>query len=123
LKRQKSISSTVASISAWNAVFDWPSIVDALIVSRHEVVRSSAAFRKTAARSSYDQLAHSFLAHAAASMACTTCCSDALWYFAEHVLVIVRHHGLRRVAGADLLAAEMSGLSTFFGGHRFSGAP
>ena len=32
MKRQKSISSQAASISAWCAVFDWPSIVAALIV-------------------------------------------------------------------------------------------
>ena len=30
LKRQKSISSQAASISAWKAVFDWPSMVAAL---------------------------------------------------------------------------------------------
>ena len=53
LKRQKSISSHAASISAWWAVFDWPSIVAALSVSRHGPARSSAARRKIAARSSH----------------------------------------------------------------------
>ncbi len=52
LNRQKSISSQAASISAWYAVFDWPSIVAALRVERHGPDSSSAALRKTAARSS-----------------------------------------------------------------------
>src|SRR4030095_3831019 len=69
LNRQKSTSSDAASISAWNAVFDWPSIVAETTVERHEVVSSSAARRNTAARSSNDQLDHSFLAFIAASAA------------------------------------------------------
>src|ERR671930_568920 len=36
LKRQKSITSHAASISAWCAVFDWLSIVAALTVARHD---------------------------------------------------------------------------------------
>jgi len=43
LKRQKSMSSQAASISAWCAVFDWPSIVAALSVSRQGPASSSAA--------------------------------------------------------------------------------
>ncbi len=34
-QRKKSIDSHAASISAWCAVFDWPSIVAAFSVSRH----------------------------------------------------------------------------------------
>jgi hypothetical protein len=80
LNRQKSMISQAESISAWNAVFDCPSIVAALIVSRHDVVRSSAAFSSTAARSSNDHDAHSCCAVRAASTACSTCFSVALWY-------------------------------------------
>jgi hypothetical protein len=45
LKRQKSISSAAASISAWWAVFDWLSIVAATSVERHGPASSSAARR------------------------------------------------------------------------------
>jgi hypothetical protein len=69
LKRQKSTSSEAASISAWYAVLDWPSMVAATIVERHVVVSNSAARRKTAARSSNDQLDHSLRAAMAASTA------------------------------------------------------
>jgi hypothetical protein len=78
LNRQKSIVSQAASISAWNAVLDWPSIVAALSVDRHRVVRSSAAFRKMAARSSQLQADQSRCASAAAAIACSTCSADAL---------------------------------------------
>ena len=78
MKRQKSTSSAAESISAWKAVFDWPSMVAALSVARHVVASSSAALRKTAARSSQGQLAHSRRAAAAASIACATCSFDAL---------------------------------------------
>src|ERR687884_698927 len=53
LKRQKSISSQAASISAWCTVFDWFSIVAALTVARHGPASSSAARSRTAARSSH----------------------------------------------------------------------
>jgi hypothetical protein len=59
LKRQKSINSQAESISAWNAVFDCPSIVAAFNVARHVVVSSSAARRNTAARSASGQRLHS----------------------------------------------------------------
>jgi hypothetical protein len=39
LKRKKSITSQAASISAWCAVFDWPSIVAAFSVERHGPAR------------------------------------------------------------------------------------
>ena len=48
LKRKKSIDSQAASISAWCAVFDWPSIVAAFSVSRHGPASSSAARRNDA---------------------------------------------------------------------------
>src|SRR6266851_3189238 len=86
LKRQKSISSHAASISAWCAVFDWPSIVAALSVCRHGPASSSAARRKTAARSSQGVRDQS--CHASADAA------------------VVRLHGLEGVARANLLAAE-----------------
>ena len=86
MKRQKSISSAAASISAWNTVFDWPSIVAALIVSRQVVVSSSAALRMTAARSSNAQLDHSARAAAAASIACGDVLLGRLVIGAEHVL-------------------------------------
>ncbi len=54
LNRQKSISSQAASISAWNAVLLWPSIVAALMRWRHGPARRSAALRMIAARSSSD---------------------------------------------------------------------
>ncbi len=52
LNRQKSISSQAASISAWKAVFDCPSMVAALIRWRHGPASRSAALRMTAQRSS-----------------------------------------------------------------------
>jgi hypothetical protein len=79
LNRQKSIISDAASISACIAVFDCPSIVDALIVERHVVARSSAARKMTAARSSHGQLPHSRRASAAAAIACCTCSGPARW--------------------------------------------
>ena len=78
LKRQKSASSQAESISAWKAVFDWPSIVAAFIVSRHGPASSSAARRKTAARASQDIRDHSSRAAAAASMAAVTSSSPPL---------------------------------------------
>src|SRR5581483_820921 len=79
LKRRKSVSSQAASISAWCAVFDCPSIVAAFIVSRHGPASSSAARRKTAARSSHGQRDHDSQAAAAASTACCTCSAPTWW--------------------------------------------
>jgi hypothetical protein len=72
LKRQKSISSQAASISAWWAVFDWPSMVAALSVSRQGPASSSAARRKTAARSSQGSRVQSSQASAEALIASST---------------------------------------------------
>ena len=55
LNRQKSISSQAASISAWYAVLDWPSMVAALSVCRHGPASRSAALSRIAARSSKRQ--------------------------------------------------------------------
>ena len=52
------MNSQAASISAWIAVFDWPSMVAALSVSRHGPASSSAARRKIAARSSKGSARH-----------------------------------------------------------------
>ena len=78
MNRQKSIVSQAASISAWNAVLDWPSIVAAFKVDRQVVVSSSAAFRKMAARSSQLHADQSRCASPAAAMACSTCSGEAL---------------------------------------------
>ncbi len=86
LKRQKSISSQAESISAWCAVFDWLSIVAAFTVERHVVVSSSAALRKTAARSSHVQFDHSCQAAREAAIACATCFGPAMWYSASTCL-------------------------------------
>ena len=72
LKRQKSISSHAASISAWCAVFDWLSIVAAFTTGRHGPASSSAARRKTDARSSHGRRDQSWCAARAASIACWT---------------------------------------------------
>ncbi len=66
------MNSQAESISAWCAVFDWPSIVAALIVDRQVVAISSAALRNTAARSSHGQLAQSRCAWHAAAIAFST---------------------------------------------------
>ena len=94
LKRRKSIDSQAASISAWWAVFDWPSIVAALSVSRQGPARSSAARRITVARSSHGQRDQSAHAFAAASIASCTCSAVALVDVGEHVLLVVRHDRL-----------------------------
>jgi negative regulator of sigma E activity len=72
------MSSQAASISAWNTVFDWPSMVAAFTVARQVVASSSAAFKKMAARSSHAQLDHSRCACLAAAIACSTCSGEAL---------------------------------------------
>src|SRR3982750_4190954 len=79
LKRRKSASSHAASISACFTVFDWPSIVAALSVSRHGPVSSSAARRKTVARSSHGHRCQSSHAAAAASIACWTSAAPPRW--------------------------------------------
>ena len=79
LKRRKSISSQAASISAWCAVFDWPSIVAASSVSRHGPASRSAARRNTDARSSHGQRDQSFHASAAAAIAECTSAAPPCW--------------------------------------------
>src|SRR6188472_4111731 len=78
LKRKKSITSQAASISAWCAVFDWLSIVAPTSVERHGPASSSAARRKTAARSSQGSRAQSSQASADADTACSTSPGPAL---------------------------------------------
>src|SRR5213080_3340542 len=102
LKRQKSTSSHAASISAWCAVFDWPSIVAAFIVSRHGPASSSAARRKTAARSSQGQ---------------RDLLGAGLVHIGEHVFLVVRHHGRPRLAGRDVPAADHRRDLDPFGAH------
>jgi hypothetical protein len=71
------MSSQAESISAWYTDLDWPSIVAALIVARHEPASSSAARRKIAARSSNDSSRQPGAARLAASMAADTSSSVA----------------------------------------------
>jgi hypothetical protein len=78
LKRQKSITSQAASISAWCTVFDWLSIVAATSVERQGPESSSAARRKTAARSSHGNRCQSSHASAEAAMARSTSAGPAL---------------------------------------------
>ena len=69
LNRQKSMSSHAASISAWNTVLLWFSIVAAFKIGRYRPASSSAAFRKMAARDSQDIPLHPGRAAAAAAIA------------------------------------------------------
>ena len=69
MNRKKSIVSHAASISAWCAVFDWFSIVEATNVERHGPESSSAARRKTATRSYQGVAAQLACASRAASIA------------------------------------------------------
>src|SRR6185312_10342846 len=88
-------SSQAESISAWCAVFDWPSIVAAFSVCRHGPARSSDARSSTAARSCHgggDRALHLRLA--------------ALVHRGQDVRAVVRLDGVERVAGAHLLAAD-----------------
>ena len=79
LKRQKSTSSQAASISAWCAVLDCPSMVAAFNVSRHGPASSSAARRKTAARSSHGTRCQSSQASAEALIAASTSFGPPWW--------------------------------------------
>ena len=63
------MSSQAASISAWNAVFDWPSMVAALRVWRHGPASRSAALSRIAQRSSIDIARQAGAAAVAALMA------------------------------------------------------
>ena len=79
LKRQKSISSQAASISACITVFDWLSMVAAFATSRHGPASRSAALSRMAARASHGISDHSRHAFAAASTAIATSFSPAWW--------------------------------------------
>ena len=78
LKRQKSIISQAASISAWNGDLDCPSMVAAFRVARHGPASSSAALRKIAARSSKSSARQPGAACLAAYIADATSTSVAL---------------------------------------------
>ena len=73
------MSSHAASISAWCAVLDCPSIVAALSVSRHGPLSRSAARRKTAARSSHGVRDQSGQAAAAAAIAASVSAAPPWW--------------------------------------------
>ena len=72
------MSSQAASISAWNTVFDWFSMVAALTVSRQGPASSSAALSRTAARCSHGISDHSAQAFCEALIACPTSFSPAM---------------------------------------------
>ena len=106
LKRQKSISSQAASISAWCAVFDWPSIVAALSVWRHGPARSSAARRKIGG-ALLPRRARPVLPRVGRGRdRALDLLRAALVHGGEHVRAVVRLDRLERVAGANLLAAD-----------------
>ena len=69
------MSSQALSISAWNAVFDWPSIVAALSRCRQGPASRSAALSRIAARSSNDIAAQP----GAASCAALTAARASAW--------------------------------------------
>src|SRR3954451_16827587 len=106
LKRQKSIVSQAASISAWCAVFDWFNIVAATSVERHGPESSSAARRKTAARSSHGSRCQSSQASAEAAIARSTSAAPALCTGARAPFLAVGPARLEPVAGPDPLAAD-----------------
>ena len=117
LKRQKSISSQAASISAWWTVLDWPSIVAALSIvaigageqlggleeDRRALVPGHARPGLVRLEGCLDRPIHLRLA--------------ALVPVAQHVAVIVGHHGLGQLAGADLSAADARGDVDLAAGH------
>ncbi len=100
------MSSAAESISAWKAVFDWPSMVAALSRARQLVASSSAAFRKTASRSSQGQADHSRRAAAAASIGLGHLLARGLVPVGEDVSVVVRHHGLALLVARQLTSAD-----------------
>ena len=106
LKRKKSIDSHAASISAWCAVFDWPSIVAAFSVSRHGPAaarRRGAARRRappTASATSPPRPSRRRRSPAA------TCSALALVDVREHVLACRAASRPASLAGRDVLAAD-----------------
>ena len=106
LKRQKSMSSQAASISAWCAVFDWPSIVAAFSVCRHGPASSSAARRKTAARSSQGVRDQCLPGVGCGGDRAVDLGCAALVDVGEDVAALVRHDRFEGVAGPDVLAAD-----------------
>jgi hypothetical protein len=105
LNRQKSMISQALSISAWMHGLAWPSIVDALIRSRHGPASRSAAFRNTLARSGHGVLAHIRCAFEATSAARTRT-SASRGGLREHVAVVAGHRHVDRAPRPDLLAAD-----------------
>ena len=74
--------------------------------ARQVVASSSAALSRTAARSSNGHADHSRRAASAALIAMLDVLRLGHVPVGEHVLVLERHHGLLRLAGADFLAAD-----------------
>ena len=107
LKRRKSISSQAASISAWCAVFDWPSIVAALSVSRHGPGEQLGGAQEDALRGPPTASATSpATPRPRRRSPAATCSAPPWWTSARTCARVVRHHGRRRVAGRDVLAAD-----------------
>ncbi len=107
LKRQKSISSHAASISAWCAVFDWPSIVAAFSVCAPRARRAARrrAGRRRRAPPTACATSRAPPRRRRRSRARTSACA-ALVHGGEHVRAVVRLDRLERVAGAHLFAAD-----------------
>ena len=123
LKRQKSMSSHAASISAWCAVFDWPSIVAAFSVCRHGPASSSAARRKTAARSSHGVRDQSSQASAAAAIARSTSAAPPLWTSARTWLRLWGMTASNVSPVLDVLAADHERDLEALGGELVEAAP
>ena len=88
------------------------------MVSRHDVASSSAALRKTAARSSNDQLAHSCPRGLCGVDRLLDVLLGRLVILAEHVGVVVRHYRLTAVARFYFFAADDERHIDFFARHR-----
>ena len=132
LKRRKSISSQAASISAWCAVFDW-------LEHRGRVERVGATGRRAARRRGGRRrrapptacATSRASAAAAASIACFDLLGAALVDVGEHVLLVVRHHGLasspvrrpRRRSRAGSRSARAPSASSAASSYARSGEP
>jgi len=90
LKRQKSINSHAASISAWCAVLLWPSIVAAFTTGRPARCQQVGGLSNTAARSARLEADHSRQAPRAAATAPATSSGPAWLHLGQHVPVAVR---------------------------------
>ena len=106
LKRQKSISSPAASISAWCAVFDWFSIVAATRVERHGPGEQLGGAEEDGCTLLPRQARPVGMRLAGGVDRLLDVLRATLGHVGEDVLLAVRHHRLRRLLRLDLLAAD-----------------